>query len=200
MSEAENTVYRNPSACKELPSTEYIKECFDYDPQTGILIGKDRPRRHFDSDTAQWVVNSRWTGKKVGNPFWKRDSKGNKKGQYLQLCLDGERYVAHRVIAKWLGWNISGLLVDHKDGDGLNNRQDNLRVATYADNSRNCKKHTDRIDDSLPKGVSEMKRRDGTVYGYLAKISLGTFPTRELAHEAYCRAAEWIHGEFHNKG
>ena len=41
----------------------------------------------------------------------------------------------HRVIARPEG----GLLVDHKDGDGLNNVRENLRVATHAQNMRNRK-------------------------------------------------------------
>lgn len=199
MSEANISVAQNPLYIKKLPPSEYLKECFEYDPETGILRGKVRPRSHFDNDHGCAVVNGRWAGKKIGNPYWKRDSKGNKTRQYLQLNLDGQWFQVHRIIAKLIGWEVDGKLVDHKDGNGLNNRQDNLRVASYAENSRNCKTHSDRIHD-LPKGVSYVKRRDGTISGYLAKISVGTFPTPELAHEAYCKAAAWIHGEFHNKG
>lgn len=37
-----------------LPDRAYLQECFTYDPLTGTLFWKDRPRSHFNSDRA-WI-------------------------------------------------------------------------------------------------------------------------------------------------
>jgi hypothetical protein len=42
----------------------------------------------------------------------------------------------HRLL---LGLNDPKVLVDHKDGDGLNNKRSNLRPCTHAENMRNSK-------------------------------------------------------------
>ncbi len=200
-----NEEYSNPSAAKPVPPQWFLKEAFDYEPDTGILRWKVRPRHHFAKEMGMKQRNAQYAGKPAGGMFHKKRPDGTKTGaSYHQVAFfyDGimRRYQLHRVIAGWLGWDVDGKLIDHKDGDGLNNRQENLRLATYTENSRNCKGHSDRIK-SLPKGVSEMRRkRDKTVYGYLAKIALGTFPTPELAHEAYCKAVKLLHGEFGNEG
>jgi hypothetical protein len=86
--------------------------------------------------------------------------------------------------------------VDHSNGDTLDNRRHNLRLATRAQNSRNGKRRVN--NTSGFKGVS--LHRDNV---WLAKITvakkqiyLGTFTSPEEAHAAYCRAADRYHGEF----
>jgi hypothetical protein len=87
--------------------------------------------------------------------------------------------------------------VDHVDCDGLNNTRENLRQATYRENSRNVAL-TSRNTSGF-KGVSWHKgkqtwtaqiRDNGVLH------ALGSFPTPELAHAAYCAAAPRVHGEF----
>lgn len=90
----------------------------------------------------------------------------------------------------------SGECVDHINGDGLDNRRHNLRLATKAQNSanmRNTKGGTSRF-----KGVSANHggkwRAQIRVPG--RKIWLGLHETEMRAAMAYDEAAKRLHGEF----
>lgn len=91
--------------------------------------------------------------------------------------------------------------VDHINGDGLDNRRENLRICTHAENTRN--KRMLGANTSGFKGVSWHKgdrkfRAQITVNK--RKIHLGNFDDAEMAHEMYCLAADMLHGEFANHG
>ena len=103
----------------------------------------------------------------------------------------------HRVIAERAGLCVGGVEVDHRDGNGLNNRRQNLRVATTAQNQHNSRRHVDNTS-----GVKGVHRRtvDGRWEAKLqvdgTRLHLGTFATREDAAAAYAEAALLRHGVF----
>jgi hypothetical protein len=91
--------------------------------------------------------------------------------------------------------------VDHINGNGLDNRKANLRLATVAENSQNARRRKDNASGF--KGVYWDKywKRWKAQIRYDGKCKrLGTFSTPEEAHEAYCRAAQDFHGQFANTG
>lgn len=110
-------------------------------------------------------------------------------------------FLLHREVARRMGLDIEGLLVDHRNGDGLDCRRHNIRVATNGQNMWN--RGRTKKNRSGFKGVSwdsvNQKWRANIKYGGKVK-NLGRFVTPEEAHEAYCRAAEKFHGEFANTG
>lgn len=92
-----------------------------------------------------------------------------------------------------------GMMIDHIDGNKLDNRRSNLRFATAAQNQFNRgigKKNTSGF-----KGVS-LDKRSGKWMANIRhsgkKNYLGQFDTKELAAAAYDREARLHHGEFAN--
>lgn len=87
--------------------------------------------------------------------------------------------------------------VDHRDGDGLNNRRMNLRPCTQSQNMANQSKRIG--TSSRYKGVSFF-RRDRNWMAYLNKngkrIHLGYHPTADAAAIAYNIEAKIQFGEF----
>lgn len=101
----------------------------------------------------------------------------------------------HRIILeRMLGRPLSPReFVDHINRNKVDNRRENLRLATPSQNGGN----------SIPFGSSGYKGVRATKYGYMARICkdrklhyLGTFDTPQDAHNAYKAAARKYFGEF----
>jgi hypothetical protein len=95
----------------------------------------------------------------------------------------------------------AGLVVDHINGNKLDNRRCNLRLASNTDNVRNQKLHKN--NKTGYKGVSLDKRTGLYVAGIMVNrrnYCLGSFADPKTAHEAYLEAAKAHFGEFANPG
>lgn len=95
------------------------------------------------------------------------------------------------------GGNQENPLIDHKNRNGLDNRKENLRPASRAQNSQNSRYR----NKLLPKGVSIVKGAKSIPF--CANVTcngkpyrLGRFPTAKLAALAYDRKAKELFGEF----
>ena len=91
----------------------------------------------------------------------------------------------------------AGLVVDHIDGNGLNNRKSNLRVCTQAQNSLNSRPR--RNSSSRYKGVSFYKRDkiwQAQIFYNFRTINIGRFDDEIEAALAYDRKAAELFGEF----
>lgn len=96
---------------------------------------------------------------------------------------------------------LKASIVDHVDGNGLNNQRINLRSATRSENARNSRRHRD--NTSGFKGVSWNKAKQKwrayiTLNG--KEKHLGLFSTAEAARDAYAAANALMHGEFGKLG
>jgi hypothetical protein len=91
-----------------------------------------------------------------------------------------------------------GLLVDHRNGDSLDNRRANLRLATHSQNIHNRRKIKTKTA-SIYIGVFFDKRMDkwGAKIRFQNKrIYLGSFKSEIDAAKAYDAAAKKHHGDF----
>jgi hypothetical protein len=101
----------------------------------------------------------------------------------------------HRFI---MGITDREIPIDHIDGDGLNNRRNNLRICTALENSFNRRKI--RPKSSQFKGVSFVKRSGNWIarLGKGGEVYLGKFNSAEDAARAYNSAAAKHFGSFAN--
>jgi len=78
-----------------------------------------------------------------------------------------------------------GMVVDHINNNGLDNRRSNLRVCTQSENARNSKVGRGKVPT---RGVYVSNCGEK----YMASIGLGTFKTEKEASEAYKRASKLL--------
>jgi len=107
-----------------------------------------------------------------------------------------ERGVSVR-LHRWLLNAAASEDVDHVNGDGLDNRRENLRKATAAQNTYNARKRS--LGTSKYKGVNiDEGRRPwrARIRVDLKLIHLGRFATEEEAARAYDKAARRHFGKF----
>lgn len=121
----------------------------------------------------------------------------NKELEYVQATIDKTCVKLHQFI---LGTQGTGIIVDHKNLNGLINTKKNLRICTHGQNQQNSNGCHERR--SKYKGVF-VRDKEGVATRWRAKIGhdkkvygLGTFNTEELAASAYNSAALLLHGSF----
>lgn len=113
------------------------------------------------------------------------------------VVVGGVRYRLHRYL---LGVSDPTIYIDHINGDVLDNRRANLRLASNARNQMNARRHRDKLSD-LPKGVTLAKCNPGRPYQVRISVlgvryQIGYFESVVAAESAYLKAAEYLHGEF----
>jgi len=117
---------------------EKLKQVFNYSEDTGIFTYKERLIDNCESEGHRKSWNSQYSGKEAGT----KTSHG-----YIVVSAYGERYYAHRLA--WLYvYGVWPKYIDHIDGDGCNNKINNLRSVTQSENIKNT-----RIQDKSVSGV-----------------------------------------------
>lgn len=168
---------------KKYPTQAELQKLFYYTPD-GILRNKIKR------------ANSIVVGKEAGSlvlikkQFW-----------YKRIILFGNILMVHRLIWILQNGNIpDNLFIDHIDGNGLNNKIENLRVVTPQENAKNQflnKKSTSGIT-----GITWVKRDNRWQAGIMVNkktIHLGYFKNKEDAVQAR-KEAEKKYGFHSNHG
>lgn len=177
---------------KKIFTQEYLKEAFDYDEGTGIITWKHRPPHHFVDERTMNKWNTRYANKLAGykSKVYKSDNE-----YYWRMSLDNHPYDCHSLIWVWL-YGTYASLIDHYDGNSLNNSKINLRETTTAKNIRKGK--TQRNNTSGYKGVSY--RNDTLKWAVRLKVngkykSLGSYDDIVYASRVYSTAVLILEGE-----
>lgn len=113
---------------------------------------------------------------------------------YARAFVNGKLVYMHRLIMNQDG------LIDHINGNGLDNRRENLRVVTYSQNNANRNRQTTKRSSQY-KGVFPdlLPGRTGwwvTLRVRGKKVYVGHYTTEEEAALAYDRAALLHFGEY----
>jgi len=166
-------------------TAELVKQTFRYDPETGHLYRLKKVK-----------------GAKFGEPVGYANKNVRSGKTYILVRMNYGTYVAHRLIwvlvhGRWPGLNMD---IDHEDGNGANNKLDNLREVTRVVNQKNQRRLS--TNTSGCTGVTWVKRdRKWSARLYVGKryIPCGNFDTYEEAVAAR-KAAEKEHGFHPNHG
>ena len=146
-----------------------------------------------DDEDFEWLSQWKWSAHRV-----------KKKSQVLWYAkrTEGHRgptIFMHRQIMDRIqgGSEVGKYIVDHRDGDGLNNVRQNLRSCSYSQNFGNSKKTRGTV--SKFKGVAWHRRDEVWVSSITCNGKsywLGTFDSEQAAAKAYDEAAQEHFGEF----
>ena len=115
-------------------------------------------------------------------------------GTYAKGWVGGGNVYLHRYIFGLRRGDKQ--VVDHINGDTLDNRRSNLRITDRRGNLHNRRRNIHREPGSF-KGVHRVGLRYVAQIGHMGeKIRLGSFPSAIEAAHAYDRAARELFGEF----
>jgi len=162
---------------KPLPPLEELKEYLDYNPDTGILIWKKKPNRRV----------------KIGEAVGRDNGKGYLQTRYKKgffLCNRLAYYIYH-------GVDPLEYTVDHRNGNTIDNRIKNLRLATYQQQQFNLG-----LSKKNKSGVTGVRWNKGSKrwVAYVSmnwkQIHLGHFTNKEDAIQARKEAEIKYYGEF----
>ena len=155
---------------------EYVRQLFNYDPDTGSLTWKVRKGpRAMIGDEAGYTTNN----------------------GYRNIIIDQKCYKAHRICWLWIFGTWPKDQLDHINNKKSDNRLCNIRAATNSQNL--CNRGKTKNNRSGYKGVwfhKHVGKYTGKI-GYKGKhIHLGYFDTPEQAAIAYDIVGRILHGRF----
>lgn len=158
----------------DILTQDQLKSQLDYNPQTGVFTRKVH--------LSNFAKNKKTIGK-----YYKG---------YHYISVLNKQYLAHRLAWLYVTGEWPKNHIDHIDGNRANNKFDNLRDVTNAENHQNIYKANSNNKNGLL-GASQSNKR---YKKYQARIKhnyktycLGTYDTPEEAHLAYVKAKRQIH-------
>lgn len=109
-----------------------LRSLFDYDETSGQLIHLPRPESCFSNTQSYRAWTTKYSGKPAGCIKKGRDGAT----AYKSIAVNGRRWMVHTVIWAWV-YGETVEMLDHENGNGLDNRIGNLRPVSNAVNLKN---------------------------------------------------------------
>lgn len=150
---------------------------------------------HYDPASGRWAWRVSRGRVIIGEEAGCTDTNGRRR-----ICIDGTLYLAARLAWLYMTGSWPEAQIDHKDTDQTNDRWNNLRPATHAQNLHNTTGWK-KGNAAGYKGViwhSSGKRWEARIMHNRVTYRLGLFETAEEAHAAYQVKAKELHGEYAN--
>lgn len=174
---------------------ELMSRLLEYNPFTGLLYWKERvPVCDKDAHGVK-SFNKRYAGKEVDA----NKHKNNHGNTYKKIKVNGEMYLYHRIC--WcLAKKEQPLFIDHINGDGMDNRIENLRSVDVTENNRNMRKN--KLNKTGYMGVyryGNTSRWVAYIWTKNKQVNLGIYDTKSEAVAARM-AAEKIENYHKNHG
>lgn len=154
-----------------------LLECLDYCPDTGEFTWKINKYRRAAGDIAGGTKRSHG---------------------YVIICIDRQRYHAHRLAWMYVYGCFPETDIDHINGVRDDNRITNLRTATLSENAQNLRRAKKQNKSKLLGVTGPIKGVTGNRwYAQITKdrkhYFLGSYLTPEEAHAAYVAAKRKMH-------
>lgn len=141
---------------------------------------------HYDQFTGKFY----W---KAGRRAGKEAGFGRNRGR-IQICIQGKNFYAHRLAWKFVYGVMPTGVIDHMNGDPLDNRICNLRETDQSGNLGNQRRAARHNKSSGLLGVSKKNNRWRAAIKVNKKtIHIGTFDTKEQAFAAYVAKKREVH-------
>jgi HNH endonuclease/AP2 domain len=154
-------------------SQEELKSAFEYEPLTGIVRWKENRSNMVQGSIAGCTHGS----------------------GYKVVTINSKSYKLHRVIWIMLFNQIpDGFYIDHINGNKIDNRLENLRLATNSQNQQN--RPAPKNSSSGYRGVTWHKQVNkwmARICHNQKRITIGFFDTAEQAYEAYKAEAKKLY-------
>ena len=169
---------------------EFINQCLRYD--NGKLFWLARPLSHFKGSRDCKAWNTRYSNKEAGGQAPKRGG-----DRWTIKLNDTEYYRSNIIYAYHYGWPKGK--IDHINRNQLDDRIENLRIATPSQNCANSS--LGRNNTSGFKGVTWIKGAKmwrASITKDRKVRCLGMFADPLSAHHAYVAAAKELFGDFAN--
>jgi hypothetical protein len=136
---------------------------------------------------------------RVKGIHWSQSKPGGANGVYLKAHMgiyengkiNSRTISLHRLITSF-EWDI----VDHIDGDTLNNTRANLRSTTIAENARNSRLAKNSTTGAKGVSATHNGKFRATIFANCKNENLGSYKTIIEAANAYDLAAKKYYGEF----
>jgi len=170
-------------------TADRLRKIVTYEPETGLFrwrdtfaAGKHAARRNKIAEPGDVVAGSR-----------------NQKLGYIYISIDGSVCLAHRLAWLYVHGELpkKGMVIDHIDRDGFNNRLSNLRVCTESQNRCNSKMHSN--NTSGHRGVSwhpQNREWRAAIWVNGRSFHSKTFKNIQDAIKWREEHAKQLHGEF----
>lgn len=155
---------------------DFLKEHISYDPLTGIFTWKKLPK---------------YSKKKIGDTIGILTTQG-----YLFVYVKGQTVLLHRLAFLLMNGSFPSEVVDHIDQNKLNNKFNNLRLASYSQNACNSKTRKSETNIRNVYFNKKLNKFEVKIKHKYKSYFFGLFDSAKEAEQVAIKERKRLHGEY----